>query len=239
MSARDMCEHSRVTDERVRHGSTGARRSGVCGGPSGPSAAGCCASRCRGSWASGCRAREHLPARGGRPGGREPPGRHRPAGRSGWRARRGPPSTWRWRATSRTGRSRRCCSRSAPSRCRPASPTRGRCATRANQLEAGRLVVIFPEGAPTWGPELAEFREGVGHLALTPGVTVVPVALWGTHRVLRGWRPVGRGPVRVAFGPPVPVPAEGTRRERATAPDRRRPRRDRRRCSTRWCGQRP
>ena len=84
------------------------------------------------------------------------------------------------------------------------------------QLEAGRVVVIFPEGAPTWGPEMAVFREGVGHLALTPGVTVIPVALWGSHRVLHGWRPVGRGPVRVAFGPPVPVPEEGSRRERAS-----------------------
>ena len=84
------------------------------------------------------------------------------------------------------------------------------------QLQAGRLVVIFPEGAPTWAPEMTEFREGVGHLALTPGVTVVPVALWGTHRVLRGWRPVGRGPIRVAFGPPVPVPQEGSRRARAS-----------------------
>jgi 1-acyl-sn-glycerol-3-phosphate acyltransferase len=83
------------------------------------------------------------------------------------------------------------------------------------QLEAGRLVIIFPEGAPSWGPDLAAFREGVGHLALTPGVTVVPAALWGTHRVLRGWRPVGRGPVHVAFGPPVPVSVEGSRRERA------------------------
>ncbi len=46
-------------------------------------------------------------------------------------------------------------------------------------------------------------------------MTVVPAAVWGTHRVLRGWRPVGRGPVRVAFGPPVPVAGEGTRRERA------------------------
>lgn len=96
----------------------------------------------------------------------------------------------------------------------------GRADTRAlrharEQLAAGRVVVIFPEGAPSWGPEMSPFREGVGHLALTPGVTVVPVAVWGTHRVLRGWRPVGRGPVEVAFGPPVPVPAEGTRRERA------------------------
>jgi 1-acyl-sn-glycerol-3-phosphate acyltransferase len=96
----------------------------------------------------------------------------------------------------------------------------GRADTRAlryarEQLEAGRLVVIFPEGTPSWGPEMTTFREGAGHLALTPGVTVVPAALWGTHRVLRGWRPVGRGPVTVAFGPPVPVPAEGNRRARA------------------------
>jgi 1-acyl-sn-glycerol-3-phosphate acyltransferase len=96
----------------------------------------------------------------------------------------------------------------------------GRADTRAlryarEQLEAGRLVVIFPEGAPSWGPEMAAFRDGVGHLALTPGVTVVPAALWGTHRVLRGWRPVGRGPITVAFGPPVPVPTDGNRRARA------------------------
>lgn len=85
------------------------------------------------------------------------------------------------------------------------------------QLAAGRLVVIFPEGAPTWGGDMTEFREGVGHLALTPGVTVVPAALWGTHKVMRGRRVVGRGPVRVAIGPPVPVPLEGSRRERAAA----------------------
>jgi 1-acyl-sn-glycerol-3-phosphate acyltransferase len=43
------------------------------------------------------------------------------------------------------------------------------------------------------------------------------VAIWGTHRVLRGWRPVGRGPIRVVFGPPVPVPADGPPRVRAAA----------------------
>ena len=63
---------------------------------------------------------------------------------------------------------------------------------------------------------MADFLEGVGHLGLTPGVTVVPAAVWGTHHLMRGWRPVGRGPVLVAFGHPVPVPAEdGSRRERA------------------------
>lgn len=83
------------------------------------------------------------------------------------------------------------------------------------ELQKGRLVVIFPEGSPTWSAELGEFREGVGMLGLTPGVTVVPAAIWGTHRVMRGWRPVGRGPVRVAFGHPVAAPEQGSRRERA------------------------
>jgi 1-acyl-sn-glycerol-3-phosphate acyltransferase len=89
------------------------------------------------------------------------------------------------------------------------------------QLEAGRLVIIFPEGTPGWGPELGEFREGVGALGITPGVTVVPAALWGTHRIMRGWRPVGRGPVHIAFGHPLEIPTEGSRRQRAAELTRR------------------
>jgi 1-acyl-sn-glycerol-3-phosphate acyltransferase len=89
------------------------------------------------------------------------------------------------------------------------------------QLAAGRLVVIFPEGGPSWGADLGEFREGMGVLGLTDDARVVPAAIWGAHRVFRGWRPVGRGPVLVAFGHPVPVPTEGTRRERAAELTRR------------------
>lgn len=83
------------------------------------------------------------------------------------------------------------------------------------QLAAGRVVVVYPEGGATWSPRLGRFLDGAGYLALTPGVTVVPAAVWGTTRVLRGWRPVGRGPILVSFGSPVAVPAEGTSRERA------------------------
>ena len=84
-----------------------------------------------------------------------------------------------------------------------------------DRLERGRLVIIFPEGGPLWGAPLGAFQEGAGLLALTPGVTVVPAAITGTERVMRGWRVVGRGPVHVTFGPPVEVPAEGPRRARA------------------------
>ena len=82
-------------------------------------------------------------------------------------------------------------------------------------------MVIFPEGGPSWGAGLGEFQEGMGLLGLVEGVRVIPAALWGADRVFRGWRPVGRGPVLLAFGHPVPVPTEGTRRERATELTRR------------------
>lgn len=89
------------------------------------------------------------------------------------------------------------------------------------QLLAGELIVVFAEGRPGWGAPMGEFLEGAGHLGLTPGVTVVPAAIWGVQHFIRGWRPVGRGPVLVAFGHPVPVPEDGPRRERAAELTRR------------------
>lgn len=90
-----------------------------------------------------------------------------------------------------------------------------------DQLLAGGLIVVFAEGRPGWGAPMGEFLEGAGHLGLTPGVTVVPAAIWGVQHFIRGWRPVGRGPVLVAFGHPVPVPKDGPRRERAAELTRR------------------
>jgi 1-acyl-sn-glycerol-3-phosphate acyltransferase len=84
-------------------------------------------------------------------------------------------------------------------------------------LEAGRTVAIFPEGYPTFGPKLAPFARGVGMLGLTPGIRIVPGALWGTHRVMKRGMPIGKGKVRVAFGPPISVPEAGSRRARADA----------------------
>jgi 1-acyl-sn-glycerol-3-phosphate acyltransferase len=89
------------------------------------------------------------------------------------------------------------------------------------RLLAGDLIVVFAEGRAGWGAPMGEFLEGAGHLGLTPGVTVVPAAIWGTHKVMRGWRPVGRGPVLVAFGHPIAVPESGSRRERAAELTRR------------------
>ena len=70
-------------------------------------------------------------------------------------------------------------------------------------LAAGGIVVIYPEGVPGYSARVQPFAEGVGWLALTPGIDVVPAAIWGSHRVMRRGLPIGRGPVRVAFGPPI------------------------------------
>lgn len=53
------------------------------------------------------------------------------------------------------------------------------------QLDAGNVVVIYPEGSvtrdPDWWPMQA--RTGVARLALTTDAAVLPVAQWGPHRV--------------------------------------------------------
>ena len=52
-------------------------------------------------------------------------------------------------------------------------------------LEAGNVVVIYPEGSvtrdPDWWPMQA--RTGVARLALTTDAVVIPVAQWGPQRV--------------------------------------------------------
>ncbi|MGY1812115.1 lysophospholipid acyltransferase family protein [Blastococcus sp. SYSU D00820] len=52
-------------------------------------------------------------------------------------------------------------------------------------LDAGNVVVIYPEGSvtrdPDWWP--MESRTGMARLALTTDAVVLPVAQWGPHRV--------------------------------------------------------
>jgi len=70
-------------------------------------------------------------------------------------------------------------------------------------LQRAGIVVIYPEGVPGYSARVQSFLPGAGWLALTPGIDVVPAAIWGSHRVMRGGLPVGHGPVRVAFGSPI------------------------------------
>jgi len=53
-------------------------------------------------------------------------------------------------------------------------------------LEAGRVVIFFPEGTLTADPDLWPMtpRAGVGRLAISTGVPVIPMAIWGTQEIL-------------------------------------------------------
>lgn len=62
-------------------------------------------------------------------------------------------------------------------------------------LASGQAVVMFPEGTRSRDGQLLPAFSGAGSLALEPGVTVVPAAVWGSQKRL--------GPIRVVFGPPV------------------------------------
>ena len=66
-------------------------------------------------------------------------------------------------------------------------------------LEAGRTVVVFPEGTRSRTGELAPFHSGAIRLAAAAGVPIVPVAIVGTRDVLpvNGWLRPHRVEVRV------------------------------------------
>jgi long-chain acyl-CoA synthetase len=51
-------------------------------------------------------------------------------------------------------------------------------------LASGQPLLLFPEGTRSVSGEIHEFRQGLGYLALTAGVGVLPVWIGGTHRAL-------------------------------------------------------
>ena len=81
----------------------------------------------------------------------------------------------------------------------------------SENLREGRVVVVFPEGALPYSPELQPFMRGLDVILRKDPVPVIPMALnglWGSMYSRRGgaafrsWRPPRR-PVHVTFGPPL------------------------------------
>ncbi|GIX31781.1 MAG: hypothetical protein KatS3mg124_2253 [Porticoccaceae bacterium] len=73
-------------------------------------------------------------------------------------------------------------------------------------LERGELVCVFPEGRLTPDGELGPFRPGILKMLSLVPVPVVPMALsglWASLFSLGPWR-LGRGPVVLSIGRPVP-----------------------------------
>lgn len=86
------------------------------------------------------------------------------------------------------------------------------------RLAQGRAVGVYVEGERSWDGVLQPPRLGTLRLLLKAGVPVIPCAISGSYDVWPRWGGgVRRAPVRIAFGPPVPLPKMDERfaRERA------------------------
>jgi 1-acyl-sn-glycerol-3-phosphate acyltransferase len=78
-------------------------------------------------------------------------------------------------------------------------------ATAREILERGDCVLIFPEGTRVRPGPLGRPKRGVGRLALETGAPVIPVAVFGTEKVRRGWR-IRPHKVRIRAGRPLRFP---------------------------------
>jgi 1-acyl-sn-glycerol-3-phosphate acyltransferase len=77
-------------------------------------------------------------------------------------------------------------------------------------LRDGHVVLVYPEGSRSPDGRLREPQAGVGFLARHGDVPVIPVAVWGTEKVLAaGTSRIHRADVHVRYGVPVALPAGG------------------------------
>jgi 1-acyl-sn-glycerol-3-phosphate acyltransferase len=90
-------------------------------------------------------------------------------------------------------------------------------------LQQGQLFGIYPEGTRSPDGRLYRGRPGVGWLALKSGLPVIPVAMFGTRRVLPPGRVVprpGRIEIRIGaplkFGPEITSGPPGKARQQIT-----------------------
>jgi 1-acyl-sn-glycerol-3-phosphate acyltransferase len=81
-------------------------------------------------------------------------------------------------------------------------------------LRDGKPLLIFPEGTRSEDGRMQPFKNGGFYAAVRAGVPVVPVALNGTHRLMkRGGTDTGEElikPVHVKVGPPVHPRQDGS-----------------------------
>jgi 1-acyl-sn-glycerol-3-phosphate acyltransferase len=80
-------------------------------------------------------------------------------------------------------------------------------------LRGGELVGVFPEGTVSRSFEVQRLKAGAVRLAQAAGVPLIPVAVWGAHRILaKGAKSKARDrvgvPVYVKIGSPVQVTAD-------------------------------
>ncbi|GAC1403329.1 MAG: lysophospholipid acyltransferase family protein [Ktedonobacteraceae bacterium] len=78
------------------------------------------------------------------------------------------------------------------------------------QLKKGNVVVLFPEGTRSKSGTMAKGHAGLGMIALRSGVPVIPVAIWGSEKVLKQLKPH----VTISYGTPMVFKPKGTKTTR-------------------------
>jgi len=77
-------------------------------------------------------------------------------------------------------------------------------------LEAGEVLILFPEGERRRGPVVSDLHEGVAFLAARTGATVIPVGIGGSASVMpKGSKLPRPRKIHLAVGPALP-PVERT-----------------------------
>jgi 1-acyl-sn-glycerol-3-phosphate acyltransferase len=73
------------------------------------------------------------------------------------------------------------------------------------QLKAGKVIVIFPEGTRSRTHRMAKGHIGLAMIALRSGVPVIPVAIAGSEKTLKAFRPR----ITITYGEPMMLTAKG------------------------------
>lgn len=92
-------------------------------------------------------------------------------------------------------------------------------AAAVQSLRDGELVCVYPEATISRSFELKQFKSGAARMALEANVPVVPVAIWGSQRIMTKDMPKALGrhnfPVHIAVG--QAIAPHGTPDELTTA----------------------
>ncbi|TQL48423.1 1-acyl-sn-glycerol-3-phosphate acyltransferase [Homoserinimonas aerilata] len=85
-------------------------------------------------------------------------------------------------------------------------------------LRSGELLGVFPEAGVSASFTVRELKTGAARLAAEAGVPIIPVAVWGGHRLLTKNRRIRASerfgvPISFTFGAPISVAADSDPRE--------------------------
>jgi 1-acyl-sn-glycerol-3-phosphate acyltransferase len=85
-----------------------------------------------------------------------------------------------------------------------------------SMLQAGEILLVYPEGTRQNGPKIQSLQPGAAYLALRAGVPVVPVGIAGSEEILRNHasKLPHFQPVAIVVGEPI----VGERRESGIVP---------------------